>query len=166
MDILIISLRFVHVVGGILWVGGAVFTAFFFAPAIGDAGPEGGKVMVAMQRRGVMTVLPLLALATLISGFWMYWLQFSGAMSSPIAMAFGTGGALALIAFVIGISVAMPAMRRAAALTASLGSTPEAERAARMAEIQRLRNRGAAVTRFVSFILLAAAAAMAVARYV
>src|ERR687891_465683 len=49
----LILLRLVHVVFGALWVGMVVFTTFFLAPAVQDTGPDGGKVMAALQRRGI-----------------------------------------------------------------------------------------------------------------
>ena len=72
MDPLVIVLRFVHVVFGALWVGMVVFTTFFLMPAIQEVGPDGGKVMAAVQRRGLMTVMPVLAIGALISGIWLY----------------------------------------------------------------------------------------------
>ncbi len=62
MDWLMVVLRLVHVVGGVLWVGMMAFTVVFLAPAIADVGPDGGKVMAALQRRRVMTVMPIIAL--------------------------------------------------------------------------------------------------------
>ena len=40
MDILVVVLRLVHIVGGCLWVGFAVFVAFYLAPAVQDAGEK------------------------------------------------------------------------------------------------------------------------------
>jgi hypothetical protein len=166
MDILVIVLRLFHVVLGMLWVGSAFITAFFIAPAIQDSGPAGGTVMLAVQKRGLMIAMPLMAIGTLISGFWLFAKNWSGAMASPVAMTFGTGGAIALLTFIIGISFVMPAMNRAAKLMQTVGSLPEAERGARMAEIQKLRMRGGTLTKVVSYMLLAVAVAMAIARYV
>src|ERR671914_24618 len=72
VDPLVIVLRFIHVVAGALWVGMVVFTTFFVMPAVQEAGPEGGKVMAGLQRRGIMTLMPILAIGTLISGIWLY----------------------------------------------------------------------------------------------
>lgn len=169
MDVLSVILRLFHILGGVLWVGGAVFTSFFVAPAIGDTGPDGGKVMVALQKRGLMMWLPIFAFSTLIAGFWLYFRNAGltpNYMSTRVGMTFCTGGALALIAFLFGMIVARPSMEKAANLTASLTAAPEPQRAGIMAEVQRLRMRGAAYARFVAYILLVAAAAMAVARYV
>ena len=49
MDPLVIVLRFVHVVFGALWVGMVAFVTFFLMPALQAAGPEGGKVMAAVE---------------------------------------------------------------------------------------------------------------------
>ena len=48
MNWLQIILRFVHIGAGATWVGMMTFATFFLAPALGDVGPEGGKVMAAL----------------------------------------------------------------------------------------------------------------------
>lgn len=170
MSILVIILRLVHVVGGIIWVGGSVFASVFVGPALQEAGPDGAKVGAAMVRRGMMTFMPLVATATIISGLWLYWRDSGGFsavyLATPIGMTFGLGGALALVMFVLGITIAMPAMRRAAALQQSLASLPESDRPAPMAEIGRLQARAGALARWAPRVLLVAAAAMGIARYV
>jgi hypothetical protein len=157
---LIATLRLLHIVLGALWVGTVVFTTFFLTPAVQDTGPDGGKVMAALVRRGVMTVLPLLALGTLLTGIWLYWRASAGFAPAYVAtrsgLAFGLGGAAAIVAYAIGLTVMRPAMLRATALAQTHGpSAPE---------VQRLRARGAAAARVVATLLLAATAAMALAR--
>jgi len=155
VDWLVIVLRLVHIVLGALWVGMMAFTAFFLAPALGDTGPEGGKVMAALQRRGLMTFMPIIALLTIASGVWLMQRVYggmAGLTASPMGKAFAIGGTAALIAFLLGIVVARPAMVRANASTDP-------------AEIQRLRARGAAVARIAALLVFFAAGAMAVARY-
>ena len=49
-----------------------VFAATMLMPSVRDTGPDGGKVMLALLRRGYMTILPVAALLTIVSGFWMY----------------------------------------------------------------------------------------------
>lgn len=170
MDRLMVALRLVHIVFGALWVGMMAFTVVFLTPAIRDAGPDGAKVMAALQRRGIMTVMPILALGTLGSGMWLF-SRFSGGapiaiLSTPVGLAFALGGAASLIAFVLGLAAMRPAMTRAAALTDALGSVKtDQERAARTAEIQMLRARSTAVGRLVALLLVFAVGAMAVARY-
>jgi len=170
MNWLMVALRLVHIVAGALWVGMMAFTVVFLTPALRDAGPDGAKVMAALQRRGVMTVVPILALGTLVSGMWLF-SRFSGGapiavLSTPVGLAFALGGAASLIAFVLGIALMRPAMVRAAGLADALGSLKtDQERAAHAAQIQRLRARGAAAGRLVAVLLVFALGAMAVARY-
>jgi hypothetical protein len=170
VDPLVIVLRFVHVVAGAIWVGMVVFATFFLMPAIQEAGPDGGKVMAAVQRRGLMTVMPILALGALISGIWLYIRAGAGMPAefgrSPVGMAFGLGGLAAIVAWVLGVAVLRPSMLKAMALGQSLGPSVSAEERQRvMGEAQRLRERAAAAGRATAYLLLFSVAAMAVARY-
>jgi len=170
VDPLVIVLRFVHVVAGAIWVGMVVFTTFFLMPAIQEVGPDGGKVMAAVQRRGLMTVLPILALGALISGIWLYLRAGAGMPAefgrSPVGMAYGLGGLAAIVAWVLGVAVLRPSMMKAMALGQSLGSSASAEERQRvMDEAQRLRARAAATNRAIAYLLLFAVTTMAVARY-
>ncbi len=155
-----ILLRLVHVVSGALWIGMMAFSTYFLVPALGDVGPEGGKLMAALQRRRLMTFMPLTALATLISGFWLY-ARFSGGsaamLRTPVGLAYGLGGAAALIAFLIGITLVRPTMLRAAAVAQDPAGNKE--------EARRLRERAESVSRVVALLLFFAVGAMAVARY-
>jgi hypothetical protein len=170
VDPLVIVLRFVHVVFGALWVGMMAFTTFFLMPAIQEVGPDGGKVMAAVQRRGIMTLMPILALGAIISGFWLYVIAGGGMPAefgrSPTGMAFGLGGLAALVAWVLGMAVVRPSMMKAMELGQSLGpSTGAEERQRVMGEAQRLRARSATAARTTAYLLFFALAAMAVARY-
>lgn len=170
MDPLIIILRLIHVVSGALWVGMLTFSTFFLMPAIQEVGPDGGKVMAAVQRRGIMTIMPLVALGTLISGIWLYVRDAAGGHAefaqSPMGMAFGLGGLAAILAWVLGVAVMRPSMMKAMALGQGLGpSTAAEERQRVMAEAQRLRARAGAASRATAYLLFFAIAAMAVARY-
>jgi hypothetical protein len=170
VDPLVIVLRFVHVVFGALWVGMMFFSNFFLMPAIQEVGPEGGKVMAAVQRRGLMTVMPILAIGALISGIWLYIRAGAGMPAefgrSPVGMAYGLGGLAALVAWVLGMAILRPSMLKAMALGQSLGPSTSAEERQRiMGEAQRLRGRAAAASRATAYLLLFAVTAMAVARY-
>ena len=171
MDILMIILRLAHIIAGAIWVGIAVFAAFLLAPAVNDVGPDGGKVMGALMKRGMMVVMPLLAVTTMLSGLWMFWkvsAGFNGAyMGSPAGAMFGAGGALAILAFVLGLTLTRPTMMKITAIQQTLGpDTAPDERQKRMAELGRLRARMSAASRLLGLMLVAALACMAIARYV
>jgi hypothetical protein len=51
MSLLVITLRLLHIVLGAFWVGTLIFFALFLIPSVRDAGPDGAKVMAALQRR-------------------------------------------------------------------------------------------------------------------
>ena len=160
MNTLIVILRLVHIVCGASWFGMMVLAQLFLGPAIGDAGPEGGKVMAALQRRKMMSIIPIFAVAAIVSGVWLIFAVYGGMagfMASRAGQTFATGGTLAILAFIIGIAVMRPAMVRVGILS----QDPVTNRM----EIQRLRARNAAVGRVVVILLALAVSAMAVARY-
>ncbi len=166
---LMLLLRLMHIVLGALWVGMMAFTVFFLMPAMREAGPGGQPVMAALQRRRLMTVMPLLALATIISGLLLIELVYGGVaplLTTRVGIAFAAGGAAAIVAFVLGIAVMRPAMLRAASLASTLASAgSDTERAELGATIQRLRSRGTVAAIVVLALLLFSTGAMAVARY-
>ena len=86
-------------------------------------------------------------------------------MRSSTGMAFGTGGVLAIVAIVIGLTINMPTAQRLSALMAEIqgrGAPPTPEQTAAMRALQgRLGN----ALRFVAVLLVLATSAMAVARY-
>ncbi|HEV2749809.1 MAG TPA: hypothetical protein VGV12_04720 [Gemmatimonadales bacterium] len=164
-----LALRFAHVFFGALWVGMMAFQTFFLMPALSEVGPDAGKFMAALMRRRLPVILPIVALITLISGFWLFQRLSGGAaarlMRTPMGMAFGSGGLAALVAFLLGIVLMRPAMVRSTQLAQSLASASPEERATRSAEIQRLRARGVTAGWAAMLLLLYALGAMAVARY-
>ena len=166
----LLVLRLVHILGGIFWLGSGLFTSLFLVPALARVGPAGaGPVMGALQQRRLFTVLPLVAVATILSGLRLLHLASSG--FAPEYFRGGTGrtllwsGIAAILAFLLSLIVARPAMVRAGQLGASMATLSDAERGTRAAEIERLRRRGASATAVAMLLLVAAAAGMAVARY-
>lgn len=166
---LLLLSRLLHVVGGGVWVGMAVFTAFYLGPAMDDAGPGANAVMPALAKRGLMTIFPLLGVITILSGGWLYWrVMGSGAGAPPhggAAHAYLGSALLAVAGFFVGILVTRPSMAKAgAAFQAAATATPEA-RPALLAEGARLKARGSAGGKIGGVLLLLALAGMSVARY-
>ena len=170
MDPLLITLRLLHILSGVVWTGFAAFTSFYLVPSLADAGPDAGKIMASLQRRGLLTLLPALALITILSGLWLMQRVSGGSpawFASPTAHVLSLGALFAFIAFLLGITVARPAMMRVGVLVQGLSptATPE-ERARVMEQVARLRLRGARSGQATALLLLLAAGCMAVARYV
>ena len=170
MDFGLMLSRIVHVLGGVIWVGSMFFVSMFLVPSMTEAGPEAGKVMAALNRRKFMIVIPVIAVLTMLSGIWLYWrasMGFSPAyMSSGPGRTYGLGAGLAIIAFIVGMTITRPSMVKVGVLTAEIAAAPPEKREALMAEIQQVRARGAFGSKIIGFLLIGAATLMALGRYV
>lgn len=163
-------LRLVHILSGIFWVGSTVVIAAFLIPAARASGVEGRRfVRRLMQGRGLGLALGLSMLLTVVSGFVMYGRLSAGfnrawATSRP-GMALAVGALAALLAVVVGVGVTAPVGIRIERLQRRLeaaSASPAPADAARVAALQSLLDRLTVVT---ALLLIVAAAAMAVARY-
>jgi len=157
-----IVLRFLHVFGGAIWVGMMAFQIFFLGPSLAEAGPSAGQVMAGLMKRRIPVIMPIIALVTILSGMWLFQ-RLSGGdmkalMATPMGQAFAWGGALALIAFLIGVVVMRPMMMKSMKLM-------QAGNPANGPEIQRLQARANTLGKVVSYMLLLTLGLMAVARY-
>lgn len=165
----ILILRTVHVLGGIFWVGSAVFTALFLVPALATAGPAAGQIMTGMRQRGLMTVLPVVALLTIASGLRLMWITsrgFSAAyFAAPSGLTFAMAGGAAIVAFLIAIVVTRPAAIRMGELGGAMAAASPEQRGALMAELTALRRRNTVASAIVTALLILGAFGMAIARY-
>jgi uncharacterized membrane protein len=169
MYVVLLVVRFIHVVGGVFWVGGMIFVAFFLLPALREAGPDAGKVMAALARRRFMEIVPAIGTLTILSGLWLFWHDSaSGAdfMRSRMGMTLSTGAVLAIVALIIGGVMVRPAMIKAMALTQAAMTADSAQRGGMLADAMASRMRGASGARFATVLLILAATTMAIARYV
>ena len=117
MDYGLLLARLIHVLAGVFWVGAMVFVSAFLIPSLAEVGPDGGKVMVALQRRKFMVVMPVIGTLTMLSGIWLYWRASAGFqvdyMKSGPGHAYAFGAIFAITAFVVGMTVTRPAMMKA-----------------------------------------------------
>ncbi len=165
----LVILRLIHVLGGIFWVGSAVFTTLFLAPALASAGPTAGQVMQALRRRHLMTALPLAALLTIASGGRLMWITSGGFAPAYFSTAHGSAYALAgaatIVAFLCAMFVARPTAIRCASLGQQIAATPEPDRAALRVQLAALTRRNVVASAVTIALLLFGSAGMAVARY-
>lgn len=169
MDPLLVVLRVVHVVGGVFWGGAILFVVHFLEPAVRDTGPDGGKVMLALQRRRYLDVVPVVAVLTLVSGYWLYWRVFGSLLPGPGASGaelwLGVGGLASVVAFGIGVSLMRPSATRIGRLAGEMPQAPPERKDAIAAEVARLRGRMRVAGRWVAALLGIAILCMAVGRY-
>jgi hypothetical protein len=126
--------------------------------------------MGALVKRRLLDIVPAAALATILSGLWLYSRDSSGFqgdwMGSRMGMALGTGGVLALVGFLIGMFVMRASTLKAMALGQSAAQLTDATaREAAMRQVQALRRRAALAGRTVAMLLAFTVLTMAVARY-
>jgi uncharacterized membrane protein len=170
MNTMLIVLRVVHVMGGVFWAGAVLFVAHFLEPAVRATGPDGGRVMQALQKKNFHNVIPIVAAFTLVSGFWLYWRDFGrfhpGAGASGVELTYAIGGLAALVAFVIGATMLRPTIVRLGALGAQLAQAEPARREALGGEMASLQARARLAGRLVAGLLGITIIAMAIGRYV
>ena len=170
MDVTLVVMRLLHVGLGVFWVGTMVFNTIFLGPSVRDAGPDGAKVMAGLMRRRFMDVMPAVAILNILSGVWLYWKMSGGFqpayMRSGMGMTYGTGGALAVIAFIVGVTVVRPSMLKAMAMGPLIAQAQPQEKESMMARAQGYRSKAMGAGKVVALLLGLAAAAMAVGRYV
>lgn len=169
MNIEVIILRLIHVLGGMFWVGAALFNSFFLMPAAAAAGPAAGPVLAGLQQRKLFTVLPVVAVLTILSGIRLIWIvsgnngaYFQTSMGRTLSL----GGLFAIVAFIFGMIYVRPAGARMGTVSAALGAArDDATRAQLAAELAGLRRRMAVGNLIATTLLILAAVAMAIARH-
>jgi len=167
MEILI--LRLIHILGGIAWVGGGIFAAFFLIPAVMGT-PAMPQVMEGLQRRRLFVFTPIFGILTVLTGIRLLWIDSVGFddsyMSTGPGRTFSIGGTAAIIAFILQVFVSRPAGVKLCALAAKMAGNPPADERQRLTvEIEKLRKRNGMATMGAVSLGIIAAAAMALARY-
>lgn len=170
MDWYMLVLRLVHIPSGVLWVRGSLAFLWFVGPAVGAAGPEGGKVMreLVLRTRWVL-VVSLAAGLTTLSGLLMYWRDSGGLRVEWIQTGMGLmltiGGLAGLVAAYFGPQVGQAGKKLAelGERVAMAGGPPSAED---QAEMGRLQEQMQSYGSIAAVLLVIAVLTMAGARYV
>jgi len=163
--------RVLHILCGALWLGFAVFSAWFLMPAVEDAGPDAAKVMAGLERRGLTAAVPIVATITILAGIWLYWRYTAGfspeVSRSHAGMTFGMGGVTGILAFIIGAATVSRNMVKARKLMMRAAGLPEGEeRRGLMVAAARHRKTGRTATSVVAVLLVITVALMGVALYI
>jgi uncharacterized membrane protein len=159
-------LRIVHIVAGIVWVGGALIMAFFISPTIGATGEAGQKfVGHLMNNLKFSTRMSIASGLTILAGFILYWIDSDGFtspwMRSGAGTGFGIGAGFALIGLVFGILVGRTTKAMAQA-GAQLQGKPAPEQ---MSQFGALRKQQITYSNLNAIALILSVIFMAIARY-
>jgi uncharacterized membrane protein len=165
----LLTLRVLHVLCGVFWVGAGLYSTLFIVPAMAKAGPAAGPIMEELARRKLFTVLPVMAILTLLTGLRLLWIVSGGFapsyFSSPSGATFAIGGALAIIGFLFGMFFLRPGQMKMGQLTAQMASASAEQRPALQAELEQVRKANAVGTATAMAMLVTSVVAMSIARY-
>jgi uncharacterized membrane protein len=170
MDLYMVTLRFVHIGAGVFWAGAVFFVWLFLLPTVRAVGPDGAKFMQTLTRvTKLATVLPLSALATIVSGLLMFWSLSSGLSAAwlvtPSGMVLSVGALIGTITFVLPGMRLLRINRRVAALgqvIAQAGGTPTEEQ---LLEMRSLQGRIPGLYNKIGIMLTISVTCMATFRY-
>ena len=159
-------LRLVHILSGVVWVGGVLIMTFFIAPTVGATAEAGQKFIgYLMNNLKFSARMSAAAGLTILAGGILYWIDSDGLtsawMRSGAGMGFGIGAGFALIGFIFGILIG-----RTTKAMAQLGAQFQGKpTAGQMSQMQLLTRQQAAYSRLSAATLVLAVTFMAIARY-
>jgi len=167
---LLMFLRFLHIGGGVLWVGAAVLYFAFIQPTLKSIGPAGGAFMQNFTgRQKYPMFMGIVSTVTVLSGAYLYFLVSSGMrlgwMLRGPGLIFTIGSVVAIVAFIIGFLFISPRGKRIGTLSAEIGRSGGAPKPEQLAEMKKLDHE-LHTFELIEFIFLSVALlAMATARY-
>jgi len=158
--VVLFLLRAIHIVGGVLWVGGVVVVGLFLLPATQAVGPAAQPMMqFIMGRRKLPVYLMSLGVVTTLGGLLLFYRNVSltgGAWArSPMGVGISVGAAAAILALIVGMAISAPAAKK-------MNGPPDSVTPEQRAVLMRRLVLGARLT---FFLLLVSALFMATARY-
>ena len=170
MDEYIITLRIIHILSGVFWVGAGMFIFFFLEPAASKSGPAGGQVMGAIAGSKMPITMMSASFLAVLTGVLLYWRNSNGFdmdwISTGRGTAFTIGGAAALLAFLEGLVIHMPLqikMKKLGQAIQAGGGPPTPEQAA---EGAALRGKLKHAAMWSVILTVIAVIAMSAARYI
>lgn len=166
MNYLTLTLRLVHIIGGVFWVGGALLMNFFIGPSLratGESGRQLGGHLLTKTRLSML--LTVSAFSTVIAGFLLYGIDsqwFTSAwLGSSVGIGFGIGALFAVVGLVTGFMNGNNNSKMAQ-IAAQIQGKPTPEQASALGAVMRQQ---AWVVPVNTWSLLLALIMMSVARY-
>ena len=164
MNYLVITLRIIHILAGVFWVGGTLIMTFFIAPTIG-ATAEAGQKFVGYLMNNLKFSQRMAAAAglTILAGLILFGLDASNSawIRSGAGRGFSIGALFAIIGFVYGMLVGNTS-KAMAKLGSQFQGKPTSEQVSQM---QTLMKQQAAYSKIAAATLIIAVVFMAISRY-
>ncbi len=170
MNLLMITMRIIHIFSGIFWVGVSFFNIGFLQPSVQATGSEGQSVMQHLtSKTRFTTVTYTAATLTLISGWVMYWSLFKfrlTALASGYGLFLAIGGIAGTIAWIVALVFIRGIISEMGAIGAAIraqNSPPNTEQAA---QLQVLSRRMVSMGQWGVIFMTIAVLGMSIASYV
>jgi uncharacterized membrane protein len=162
VNFVIITLRLIHIFGGVFWTGTSFFLTASVKPAVKASGPEGGRFMGALSGPGRMTTfLSAAATATAISGLLLYWIVSANLnidfITSGRGLVLTLGAVAGLAAWLHGAFVTSKLTKQLSALgkeIQSIDGPPPQEKLGQMKELQEKQFTNGAITAILQAVAL------------
>ena len=124
-----------HVIGAVLWAGGALFQLLVVGPALRGAGPAAGGFLQALARRGGFgPYFGIAGTVTVLTGGALYGMEdLHTAMGSGRGLWLTIGAGVAVLAYLHGLFAVMPSERRLLAQLKGMQGPPTPEQGAALA---------------------------------
>ena len=166
----LIILRCIHISCGIFWAGSTIYLAAFIAPAVNATGPEGSKFMQQLSRTNKLPlVMTLAGTLTVLAGTLLIWKVSSGLnadwMGSRHGIILSTGALMAIISYLIGLTVNRPVIAKISNLGKAIalqGAPPSPEQ---LGQLMSLRKKLFLATNVIAFLLVITIIAMSLLHY-
>lgn len=171
MDLYLVLLRLLHISTGAFWAGTAIYLAAFILPAAKALGPDGGKFMQQLSMTNKLPmVMMIMSTLNILSGILLIWYFSDGFsndwMGSHMGIALSIGGTLAIISWVIGLTVTKPAVSRMAAIAMDAAAKKQPPTPEQMEQLNKARATMAKATTIIAWLIGITVVMMAVARYI
>lgn len=170
MDSLMVSMRLIHIISGVVWVGATYTMEFFIGPSVQATGDAGRQFM---QYFGLRTkfgsTMVVVGILSVVSGLIMYWnlYQFRPEAMTTASVAVLTIGALfGIIALITGYIYQGRAIARMKILAGEIQAgdgPPSPEQMAEMGNLSKQLNTGGKIS---TILMTLALIGMASARYI
>jgi uncharacterized membrane protein len=171
--LLMATLRLIHILAGIFWVGATIFLAGFLMPAVRAVGPSAGPLMTQlMVRRRLQLWINISMTLAILAGLALFGIDSAisggGFGRSRMGIILGIGALLAIAAAGVDGAIGRRTARKLGELAQRMqeaqrgGGPPPADL---VAQTQPLQAKLASALNLTSWLLLLSASTMAIARY-
>lgn len=169
--VMFLVLRAAHVLCAAVWIGSTVYISLLLTPAVEDAGPAGGQIMMGLDRHGLHRYMAAVSMTTIASGVYLLW-RFTGGFDPGVVathagIVFGLGGTSGVLAGIVGATVVGRSGSQVVAIMKEAAVVPDgAAKGALMQRAAGLRRRIKGGTRVIMVLQAIALTLMAVGHYV